>query len=59
MSVHISYSISISNQNNCASMNECFTDLIFGNFNTKKKRETGQVVQKRTEERLRKRLVIQ
>ena len=40
-------------------MNECFTDPIFGNFSVEKKRETRWVVQKRTEERLRQRLVIQ
>ena len=40
-------------------MNECFTDPIFGNFSVEKKRETRQVMQKRTEERLRQRLVIQ
>ena len=40
-------------------MNECFTDPIFGNFSAEKKRETRRVVQKRTEERLRQRLVIQ
>ena len=40
-------------------MNECFTDLIFGNFSAEKKRETRQVVQKRAEARLRQMLVIQ
>ena len=40
VSVHISYSISI--QNNCASINECFTDPIFGNFSVERKRETRQ-----------------
>ena len=42
MSAHISYSISI--QNTCASMNECFTDLIFGNFSVEKKRQTRERV---------------
>ena len=26
-------------QNNCASMNECFTDPIFGNFSVERKRK--------------------
>ena len=34
MSVHISYSISI--HNNCASINECFTDPIFRNFSAER-----------------------
>ena len=40
-------------------MKECFTDRIFENFSAEKKKETRWVVQKRTEERLRQRLVIQ
>ena len=40
-------------------MNEWFTDPVFGNFSVEKKRETRRVVRKRTEERLRQRLVIQ
>ena len=51
------YSISI--QNNCASMNECFTDLIFGNFSVERKRKIREGVCKRQEEKLRERLVIQ
>ena len=46
-------------QNNCASMNECFTDPIFGNFSVEKKRAVKEGVRKRKEERLRERLVIQ
>ena len=46
-------------QNNCASMNECFTDQIFENFSVERKREVRQGVQKRKEKRLRERLVIQ
>ena len=57
MSVCISYSISI--QNNCASMNKCFTDPIFGNFSGERKRQMREGVQKRKEESLRQRLVIQ
>ena len=53
MSVHISYSISI--QNNCASMNDCFTDPIFGNFTVERKKKTR--VWKRKEKKLRERLV--
>ena len=45
--------------NNCASMNECFTDPIFGNFSVERKRKVKQGVRKRKEERLRERLVIQ
>ena len=51
------YSISI--QNNCASMNEHVTDPIFGNFSVERKRQMREGVQKRKEERLRQRLVIQ
>ena len=57
MSVHISYPISI--QNNCASMNECFTDLIFRNFSVERKKKMREGVQKRKEKKLRERLVIQ
>ena len=57
MSVHISYCISI--QNNCASVNEWFTDMIFGNFSVERKRQPREGIQKRKEERLRERLVIQ
>ena len=55
MSVCISYSISI--QNNCASVNECFTDLIFGNFSVERKKRTREGVWKRKEKKLRERLV--
>ena len=41
-----------------ASINECFTDPIFGNFSVERKRETRQVVQKRKEERLRERAML-
>ena len=40
-------------------MNECFTDLIFGNFRVERKRLTKEGVQKRKEKMLRDRLVIQ
>ena len=40
-------------------MNECFTDLIFGNFSVERKRQMREGVQKRKEESLRQRLVIQ
>ena len=40
-------------------MNECFTDSIFGNFSTERKRAVKEGVRKRKEERLRERLVIQ
>ena len=40
-------------------MNECFTDLIFGNFSVERKRAVKEGVQKRKEEALRDRLVIQ
>ena len=40
-------------------MNECFTDLIFGNFSVERKRVVKEGVQKRKEEALRDRLVIQ
>ena len=56
MSVRISYSISI--QNNCASVNECVTDLIFGNFSVERKRKTRERVRKR-KKKLGERLVIQ
>ena len=46
-------------RNNCASMNECFTDPIFGNFSVERKRKVKEGVRKRKEERLRERLVIQ
>ena len=46
-------------RNNCASMNECFTDPIFGNFSVERKRAVKEGVRKRKEERLRERLVIQ
>ena len=54
MSVCTSYSISI--QNNCASMNECFTDPIFRNFSVERKKKMREGVQ---EKKLRERLVIQ
>ena len=44
MSVHISYSISI--QSNCASMNECFTDLIFRNFSVERKKKMREGVRR-------------
>ena len=40
-------------------MNEYFTDPIFGNFSVERKRQTREGVQKRKEESLRQRLVIQ
>ena len=40
-------------------MNELFTDPIFGNFSVEMKRRVKEGVQKRKEERLRERLVIQ
>ena len=46
-------------RNNCASMNECFTDPIFGNFSVERRRAVKEGVRKRKEERLRERLVIQ
>ena len=46
-------------RNNCASMNECFTDPIFGNFSVERKRKVKEGVRKRKEERLRERLVSQ
>ena len=55
MSVRISYSILI--QKNCASMNECFTDLIFGNFSVERKKRMREGVWKRKEKKLRVRLV--
>ena len=55
MSVHISYSISI--QNNCASMNECFTNSILRNFSVERKKRTREGVGKRKEKKLRERLV--
>ena len=57
VSVSISYSISI--QNNCASINEYFTDPIFGNFSVERKRQMREGVQKGKEEIPRQRLVIQ
>ena len=55
MSVCISCSISI--QSNCASVNECFTDPIFGNFSVERKKKMREGMQKRKEKKLRERLV--
>ena len=45
----MSYSISI--QTNCASMNECFTDLILRNFSVeRKKKDEGRGVEEDGEE---------
>ena len=46
-------------RNNCASMNECFTDPIFRNFRVERKRVVKAGVQRRKEKALRDRLVIQ
>ena len=54
MSVRISCSITI--QSNCASMNECFIDPIFGNFSVERKKKMREGVWKR-KEKLRERLV--
>ena len=56
MSVHISYAISI--QSNCASMNDCFTDMIFRNFSVERKKKMREGVWKRKKKKkLRERLV--
>ena len=47
MSVCISCSITI--QSNCASMNECFIDPIFGNFSVERKKKMREGVWKRKE----------
>ena len=40
-------------------MNECFTDLIFGNFSAEKKKDWKWAVHEWKKERLRESLVIQ
>ena len=47
MSVHTVVHILFNSiQNNCASMNECFTDPIFGNFRVERKRAVKVGVQR-------------
>ena len=42
-----------------ASINECFTDPIFGNYSVERKKGWKRAVQERKEGKLRERLVIQ
>ena len=56
--VHILFHFN-SIQNNCASMNECFTDPIFRHFSVDRRRQMRAGVWKRKEKGLRERLVIQ